>query len=199
VSRRFHIIPAIIVAAAVGTMIWLGFWQLRRAEEKEALLARYEAAAQLPAIDYPSGHAGKDDLPLYRVATAQCSSPAFNRVTAGRSASGEVGYVHLFDCRSAGDTPRLSVQAGWSRDPSIRANWTGGRIRGLLVPDSRAGLRLIASEPARGLQPSAAPSISDIPNNHRSYAVQWFAFAGIAIVIFLLAARGRRRILETAE
>jgi surfeit locus 1 family protein len=30
-----------------------------------------------------------------------------------------------------------------------------------------------------------------IPNNHRSYAVQWFAFALIALIIYGLAVRKR--------
>ena len=40
-------------------------------------------------------------------------------------------------------------------------------------------------------EPSAPPSLSSIPNNHRSYALQWFAFALIALVIYGLAVRKR--------
>ena len=46
------------------------------------------------------------------------------------------------------------------------------------------------------LQPSAPPSIGDIPNNHLGYAFQWFFFAAAALVIYLLALRGRRRDLR---
>jgi cytochrome oxidase assembly protein ShyY1 len=35
------------------------------------------------------------------------------------------------------------------------------------------------------------PNPEDVPNNHLSYAVQWFAFAGIAAGIYLLAVRRR--------
>ena len=44
------------------------------------------------------------------------------------------------------------------------------------------------------LQPAAPPSIDEVPNNHMSYAVQWFIFAGLAVGIYLiaLARRGRR-------
>jgi surfeit locus 1 family protein len=31
-----------------------------------------------------------------------------------------------------------------------------------------------------------------VPNNHLSYAVQWFLFAAIASVIYVLAVRRRR-------
>jgi surfeit locus 1 family protein len=52
---------------------------------------------------------------------------------------------------------------------------------------------LVATQPAAGLEPSAPPSIIDVPNNHLAYAVQWFLFAGIAAIIYLLALRRRQR------
>ena len=48
--KRWPIIPTIIVIIAVAIMIGLGVWQLQRKAEKEALLARYNAADGLPAI-----------------------------------------------------------------------------------------------------------------------------------------------------
>ena len=50
--KRIPIIPTVIVLGAVAVMIGLGFWQIGRAREKEALLARYQAAAGLPAVDF---------------------------------------------------------------------------------------------------------------------------------------------------
>ena len=41
-KRRIPIFATIVVAAAVATMFGLGIWQLRRADWKEGLLARYE-------------------------------------------------------------------------------------------------------------------------------------------------------------
>jgi surfeit locus 1 family protein len=35
--------------------------------------------------------------------------------------------------------------------------------------------------------------VSTIPNRHRSYAVQWFLFAGLALLIYLLAVRQRAK------
>jgi cytochrome oxidase assembly protein ShyY1 len=49
------------------------------------------------------------------------------------------------------------------------------------------GMRLVADGAAPGLEPSALPSPKTIPNNHRFYAVQWFALALIALVIYGLA------------
>ena len=52
-------------------------------------------------------------------------------------------------------------------------------------------MRLVAASAPPGLEPSAPPSLDRIPNNHRSYAMQWFAFALIALVVFALAIRQR--------
>ena len=62
-------------------------------------------------------------------------------------------------------------------------------VTGLIAPDSLHVIRLVASNPAPGLQASAPPSLDDIPNNHLSYAVQWFLFATVALVIYGLALR----------
>jgi cytochrome oxidase assembly protein ShyY1 len=54
-------------------------------------------------------------------------------------------------------------------------------------------MRLVAGTAPSGLEPSAPPSIRTIPNNHRSYALQWFSFAAIALVIYGLAVRKRMK------
>jgi cytochrome oxidase assembly protein ShyY1 len=55
------------------------------------------------------------------------------------------------------------------------------------------GGRLVALNPAPGLQAAQPPSVDDVPNNHLFYAVQWFFFAVAAAVIYLLALRRQRR------
>ena len=49
-TRRFPLVATIVVAGALAVLIALGFWQLRRAGEKEQLLARYGAAEKMPPI-----------------------------------------------------------------------------------------------------------------------------------------------------
>ena len=68
---------------------------------------------------------------------------------------------------------------------------TGGPVSGVVAPDRRSGMRLVAASAPPGLEPSAAPSLRSIPNNHRSYALQWFSFAVIALVIYALALNKR--------
>ena len=50
-------------------------------------------------------------------------------------------------------------------------------------------MRLVIDGAVPGLQQAAPPSIDTIPNNHRSYAMQWWLFAAVASIIYLLALR----------
>ena len=191
--RKLPLVPTLIVAAAIAAMIALGVWQLRRAGEKEALLARYQAARNLPPITFPTGPIHSDQLPLFRHATGLCLSPVAKRSTAGRNRAGEVGYVLIVDCSTGAEGPGMSVEVGWSRNPNAAINWRGGPVSGIIAPDRKTRMRLVAATAPPGLEPSAPPSIDDIPNNHRSYAVQWFLFALIAALIYVLALRKRLR------
>jgi cytochrome oxidase assembly protein ShyY1 len=85
----------------------------------------------------------------------------------------------------------MSVEVGWSKDPNAKVNWHGGAVSGIVAPDQKTRMRLVAASAPPGLETSAEPSISSIPNNHRSYALQWFSFAAIALVIYGLAVRKR--------
>jgi len=190
-TKRLPIIPTIVVLAAVGVMIGLGVWQLQRARWKESLLARYAAAAQQPPIVFPTMPLHEDQLPLFRHATGVCLRVAGQRAQAGENRSGEPGYVHIVDCSTGAEGPGMSVEVGWSKNPNARVQWTGGPVSGTIAPDRVARMRLVAASAPPGLEPSAAPSLASIPNNHRSYALQWFAFAAIALVIYVLALRKR--------
>ena len=189
--RRLPPIATIIVAVAVATMIGLGVWQIRRAHWKEGLIARYSAARNLPPISYPTAPIRDADLPLFRHATAVCLEPVGRRVAAGRNLKEEPGYAIIVDCRTGAEGPGLSVEVGWSKNPNAAVNWSGGPVSGIIAPDRRTGMRLVAASAPAGLEPSAPPSLEQIPNNHRSYAIQWFAFALIALVIYALAIRQR--------
>ena len=81
---------------------------------------------------------------------------------------------------------------GWSKS-SENPKWQGGIVEGIIAPDSRHVVRLVASKPVADLEQSQAPSIEDIPNNHLGYAIQWFIFAGLALIIYFIALRGRNK------
>lgn len=191
-TRRIPIIPTLVVAAAVAAMIALGIWQIHRAQWKEALLQRYASARTLPPLAYPAGPIAGDP-PLYRRVSGECLQPVRQQAIAGENRSGESGFSFLVDCRTGAEGPGLRVDIGWSRDPNAGKGWTGGPISGMLAPDRDYRMRIVSAVGLAGLQPSRLPDPSDLPNNHRGYAVQWFLFAAVALVIYGLALRGRWR------
>ncbi|MCJ8159050.1 SURF1 family protein [Sphingomonas sp. LaA6.9] len=190
--KRWPLIPTIFVAGAMLVMIGLGIWQLRRMDEKNALLAEYAAAATKPPIAWPAVPV-KHDAPLFRRATGFCTEVTGWSASAGRNAKGEAGWAHIAACRTGGaEGPGMQVDMGWSRDAANPA-WTGGEVTGIVAPDTRHIIRLISQTPAPGLEPSQPPAMDDIPNNHLAYAVQWFFFAAVAGVIYALALRRRKQ------
>ena len=189
--RRLPIIPTIVVVLAAAIMIGLGVWQLQRAQWKDRLLAQYSQAEKLPPIAWPNVPPKDGQLPLFRSATGVCLRTIGGRAVAGENRAGEPGFAHIIDCATGAEGPGMSVEVGWSKNPNARPQWRGGPVSGVIAPDSRTRMRLVAASAPPGLEPSAPPSIASIPNNHRSYAVQWFSFAAIALVIYGLAVRKR--------
>jgi cytochrome oxidase assembly protein ShyY1 len=192
-TRRLPVIATIVVAAAVAVMIALGVWQLRRAQWKDTLIARYAEAEKLPPIAWPAVQPREDALPLFRHATGVCLRRIGVRTAPGENRTGEPGYVHIVDCATGAEGPGMSVEVGWSKNPNALVNWNGGPVSGIIAPDGRTKMRLVAGSPPPGLEASAAPSLRAISNNHRSYALQWFAFAVTALVIYGLALARRSK------
>lgn len=188
--KRLPLLPTLIVAAAVATMVGLGIWQLQRKAEKEALLARYEAQSRLPPIAWPRLISKPEDH-YFRPATGFCLEVTGWRATAGRNAEGESGWSYIASCRTGAEGPGVQVDMGWANQPAAQPSWSGGPVSGVIVPDREHRLRLIAADPAPGLQPSAPPTRASIPNNHLLYALQWFFFAAAAAIIYALVLRRR--------
>ena len=185
---RFPLIPTVVVMAAVATMIALGFWQLGRKGEKEALIARYDAAMQADT-EVPFPLTGEGEGLLFHRSTVDCLRVLSVQPTSGRSAAGESGWAQRASCEVYRGEAPVTVDIGWKRDPQP-AQWQGGEVAGIIAP----GPRLIASEAvAPDLQPLAAPSPDELPNNHLAYAGQWFFFALAALVIYVLALKRQQR------
>jgi cytochrome oxidase assembly protein ShyY1 len=201
---RFPLLPTLLVAAAVATMIALGFWQLRRADEKKALQSQYERNFALPAMALPRG-AVADEALLYRRVTAFCLEVTEWRTTGGKSAAGRGGTRFIANCRTGAEGPGFAADMGVSSDPKAKPGWRGGEVTGRVAAEPRSGSLLerlagksppprpmiVAERPAPGLQASAPP-VAEAPNNSLAYAFQWFFFAAAAAGIYLLALRKRR-------
>jgi cytochrome oxidase assembly protein ShyY1 len=195
--RRLPVVATIVVIGALAVLIALGVWQLKRAVWKEQLLARYAAAEKMPPVTWPTAPVKDSDLPLFRHATGVCLRPVGKRAVAGENRTGESGYVQIVDCATGAEGPGMSVEVGWSKDPNIPVQWTGGPVSGVIVPDRFSRMRLVAASAPTGLEPSAIPSVetasSITPAGHRMYAATWFALALAALIIYIIAIMKRGR------
>ena len=192
--RRVPVVPTIVVAVAVAAMIALGLWQLvDRLPKKEAFLAQLAANPARPPIAFPRT---PDDTLLFRRTSGFCLQPVSIKL-AGAGAS---GYRAIAQCRTGAEGPGMIVQLGTTRDPNAKVAWAGGPVAGFIshAPDGRSligslfdrrpqDMLLVAATPPAGLAPNGRPDIASVPNNHLAYGVQWFLFAGIASVIYVLA------------
>lgn len=191
--KRLPITATLLVLFAVAIMVRLGFWQIERMHQKDGLLASYARNPQLPVV--PFAQAAGDERALFRRAVLDCTAP----VTESVEGAGQAGSRFIVRCADG-----ALVQLGTSRDPAARPHWTGGRVAGLVTaaPDHRSWIQtmrdktparpmLVADPPLAGLAPNARPDPDAVPNNHWSYAIQWFLFALTALVIYGLALRKR--------
>ena len=194
---KLPLIPTILVVAAVAVMIALGVWQLQRSQWKDELLGRYAKAGTLPPIVWPTVPLKTDQLPLFRHATGVCLRPIGRRAVAGENRLGETGYAHIVDCATGAEGPGMSVEVGWSRNPNAAINWAGGPVSGIIAPDRKTRMRLVAASAPPGLQASKPPDVRSAsritPAGHRGYAATWFSLAAIALVIYGLVLRKRLR------
>ena len=193
--RRLPIMSTLVVFVAVAAIAWLGFWNLDRAKLHQAQLESYQSAAHLPPISFPVAPAPNARLPVYRYATGNCLRVVSWRTSVGENRNEEPGFVVIADCATGVEGPGMSVELGWSKNPNAKPSWTGGLVSGVIVPDRVSGMRLVASNPASGLEAAAPPvaTVAVTPGRNRGYAATWFGLAVAALVIYGFALRKRMR------
>ena len=203
--RRIPIVATLVVLCALAAMIALGIWQIHRAQWKEGLLASYEAAEGAPLL-YGMPHDATMDSVAFHRAHVVCTLSTTVTQLGGPNRAGQSGFRNIFGCSLIDGRVMMAV-LGWS-DVMVKPVLPGAGQRiegeGRLIPDDVLAKRvigegartlpvlLVLDQSAAGLQPSVPPAIADIPNNHRSYAVQWFMFAAVAAIIFVLAVLRRQ-------
>lgn len=137
----------------------LGFWQLRRAEEKRELLAAY-AAGQGTSIPLAASNAG--DLPRYQQVTASGRYESDRQLLLDNmpSKAGAPGFRVMTPFRLDEGSALVLVDRGWipvgpdrSVLPGIDVDGTHREIRAMLDELPRPGVRLGAADDAAGTWP----------------------------------------------
>lgn len=204
--KRVPVLATVIVLLAVAAMIALGLWQLDRRGEKEALIAQLSANRDLPPLAYPAQVPVATEA-MFRKSRVTCLRVTSWRVTGGATPTGQGGYRHIAECATSAAGPGVLIDMGVAANPAFKPDWRGGTVDGLITTEpnqssiigkafgSTPPLRpmLVADVPAPGLAASAPPSTAGISNNHLAYAVQWFLFAAVALVIYGVALTRRAK------
>ncbi len=224
---RFSAFGAALTLFGVAFFIWLGTWQLDRAEQKEALLAQYEVG-QRTRVAITSANA--DQLSRYQRVSVTGRYDSTRQILLDNmpSHAGRPGFRVLTPMQTPAGW--LLVDRGWlplgatrAELPDISVGETERNITGTMDALPRAGLQLesvpiaanapwprVLSFPAQDaveqqlghklipgvllLDPSHPEGYERIweahlgfkPERHIGYAVQWFALAAAAVIIFIL-------------
>jgi cytochrome oxidase assembly protein ShyY1 len=208
--RRLPIGATLATLAVMACLIALGVWQLQRREWKHALIATLERAQTLPPLeprDYLAAMRGEASV-QYRRAVLPCAP---GKVTpydlrGGVSTTEETGYLVLVNCAPDRRPPDIVAVAGWTRRPDAAAmtfnvdtDFTGTIIEHPYGDETnRPQFMLIASNPVPPLGAPRLPRPEDLPDNHLSYAVQWFGLAAALAGVYLVWLRRRLKVAPPA-
>jgi cytochrome oxidase assembly protein ShyY1 len=201
--KRLPVIPTVMTLIMLVVLVGLGVWQLQRAQWKAGLIAELKAAQSLPPLapqDYFQAMAG-DISVQYRRAELPCTPGEVlpYDIRGGSNAEGVSGYYVLVSCRPNRKPPDIVAVAGWTRRPDAAQVpvLVDTVFRGIIIEhpygkaEGRPQFMLIAENPVPGLAKPRLPSPEDLPDNHMSYALQWFGFAVVLAVIYLIWVRRR--------
>lgn len=113
--RRFRpgLVPSIAVAVLLPLFLYMGYWQLQRAEEKRALQAEYDTRANGPAVQVERQVQGVEALRFYRIVATGRYETDHQILIDNRVHQGRVGYHVITPLRLENSEVRLLVNRGW--------------------------------------------------------------------------------------
>lgn len=213
---RRYAFPVLMGIVGVAILMSLGFWQLRRMEEKRVYLDEIEARISNAPIPLPAApEEGRDKFQA--VFAEGTFTGEYLEVLAGqKGASPGMMVVEAFDL---GNGRRIMVQRGFVEEEArtvprpphpakVEGNlhWPDDTNSFTPPPDEKTGLwfardvsamaaklkteptLIVAREPTGdGIAPMPVDT-SGIPNDHWGYAIQWFLLAATwaGMTLFLL-------------
>jgi surfeit locus 1 family protein len=212
--------PILMGLVGVAVLCGLGFWQLGRMEQKEALLTRIEARIGAEPMALPaSPDPGRDQYLPVTVAGAlggeelhvltSLEGPGYRVVavlTAGdRRVLADLGFVPEAEKDIARMAERVAVTGnlvwpqeadGWTPPPDEARGIWFARDVGLMAERLGTEPVLVVARDIEGAELGTLPMPVDtagVPNDHREYAITWFGLAIVwAVMSLLLVARVRR-------
>lgn len=142
--------------AGVALTIALGFWQLGRAQYKEALQGRIDEFSRQPPVVLGAQTVDADALLLRRIEARGHFDPRHVVFIDNRVHKGRAGFHVVMPLRIAGSDKHVLVNRGWivagserTRAPAVTTPAQDVAVRGTAVPPSERFLEL-SSKVAEG-------------------------------------------------
>jgi surfeit locus 1 family protein len=110
---RPALVPTLVTLLLLPSFIALGFWQLRRADEKRALQAEYDLRSNGAPVTIGPRLEDREDLRFYRVVATGYYEADHQILLDNRVQNGQVGYYVITPLRVVGGDVRLLVNRGW--------------------------------------------------------------------------------------
>lgn len=213
---RRYVFPVLMGIVGVAVLTSLGFWQLRRMEEKRVYLDAIEARISNAPIPLPE--VPEEGKHKFQAVTAEGRFTGdYLEVLAGQTgASPGVLVIEAFELPGG---RRIMVQRGFLEEEARKLPRAphDARVEGSLhwpqdadsytpPPDAKTGLWFARDVPAMAAKLGTEPTLivaskptgdgitpvpvntSGIPNDHWGYAIQWFLLAATwaGMTVFLL-------------
>jgi surfeit locus 1 family protein len=218
----------VLVALGLAVFVSLGYWQLGRAHEKQALFDAFMQGSQ-ETVDATG--LGFDELARYQHVRLRGAYDATRQILLDNmpSVTGRPGFRVLTPFERADGRGWVLVDRGWAplgttREDlpdvtvSVREREVSGILDVLPIPGVRVGpaaapgsagwprvllfpteadvesalgvdvesrIVLLDAGAPEGFERKWRPSLGFGPERHLGYAIQWFAFALVAMVIFV--------------
>lgn len=206
--------PTLAAAVLLPVMLMLAFWQLNRADEKRELLEAMAAAAQAPAVDLSAERRDADALLYRSATAQGMldRERVFALNNQRRDRDGAMGWRVLVPLRL--DTEAVLIDWGWVDDlarieqlPHEPVTVTGrvdeGPSVALRLGPAGTGAEWprelyyvdfdyvreqvpypVAAFMVRPEYEGEAVPLNMPPEKHVGYAVQWFAMAGVLVLLY---------------
>lgn len=242
--RPWWIASHVLAVFLIVLFVNLGFWQLRRHDERRDANARIEAQIDTAPQPLPPGLSVDDvrDLEWSPVSVEGTYRVGSDVLIANRSLDQQPGYWVITPLEPSGDAPAVAVVRGFVSRPVVdqgdlssfsatdetvtvtgyvQRPRSGGRFATGLPDDAlpeitRPDVEALGEQWGSELEPlwlllatqeppSTSATLIAVPppdlgeGSHLSYAVQWFLFASIGAVGYVLILRRNARARPEAE